>query len=220
MSDFKRYPSIENYWNMDKLIEKYVPEFDHDKVYEWRVSEKLHGANVCVCLDKNGNHSFYSRNGHELKRAHLEFLESLDFSAYYCLTYPNDCSAYLYGELIGPGIQKGVNYGDNLQFYVFDAMYEPLTDRTQWVSFEGLSNDGNYHMPYKFEIESTYKDLIDIVTGYLKNDPVTKINPIEGNIVEGFVATCKNMTYLFGHQRFNFKIKHPGFDERKKKSAL
>lgn len=103
-------------------------------------TEKLHGTNCGICLHPDGSVEFHGRNHSFGSIAPDEpWVESPrhEFDAYgfrnWCVNNierPAGVVAALYGEFVGPGIQKGINYGPEKRFVVFAGK-----QNSEWMPF-------------------------------------------------------------------------------------
>ena len=234
MPEFKRYPSIESLRNICKLIEKYNPDFDENQKMDWIVSEKLQGANVCVSIDEDGEMDLYSRNGNPLPDGYVSVIrETVDFliSDY---KFPDNLKMCIYGEIIGPGIQKGVDYGEEKQFRIFDAynvrdnVWAHKWDMLRCIKPRRFINEftsqeiflSEYIPPSSKLIDKSFNDVRTLVSGRLCQNPNSLVIEKENNVIEGFVVECATMQYITNHTRFKFKMVHPQFRERLKSSSI
>jgi Rnl2 family RNA ligase len=190
---------------MTKLLDKYYPNFDKDEKYSWVVSEKLHGSNICIS-NNDGDVNYFSRNGHPLPTNYVEVLNEYNWK----LLFEYNPSAFVYGEIVGKGIQKGVDYGEKKRLFIFDYSTEDGK-----YSFRSSVPHGFNHVPSRNVYRTSYNELIDETLKKLKTNPVTALNPVEGNTIEGDVIKCSDLPYLSEHHRFIFKVKHENFNEKK-----
>ncbi len=210
---FVRYDSLENYWNLEKIMEKYAPYFDRSRdEHHWQVVEKIHGSNVCISNMYKEGVAFFTRNGNQLPANYQTVLKKYPWERLFD-KYPT--LKFVYGEIAGPAIQKGVDYGDDKKLYIFDYFDGEKFSRIP------LFERGFDYAPLLLEqvaSKNTYDDTLTDVLGYLNTDPVSQINPKEDNVVEGYVVRCLSMPMLTDDTRFVFKVKHPKFDEKVKGS--
>lgn len=207
MNKFKRYSDLENYWNLEKIMERYNPDFDRDMPHFWHVTEKIHGSNVCVSNMYKEGPAFFTRNGNQLPADYQEVLKKYDWEFLFRL-YPG--LKFIYGEIAGPRIQKGVNYGDERKLYIFD-----YHDGEEYLRIP-RQEEGFDYVPvwYTPITKISYNDFLTWILDRLNHDPVSALNPDKGNVVEGFVVKCVSMPMLTKETRFIFKVKHPKFEER------
>lgn len=190
-------------------MEKYAPHFDRSRdTHHWQITEKIHGSNVCISNMYKEGPAFFTRNGNQLPADYQNILRRYDWEWLFA-QYP--ALKFVYGEIAGPKIQKGVDYGDERKLYIFD--YFDGEDFIRIHKFE----EGFDYAPLLLEqvaSKETYDDILADILGYLNTDPVSMINPKEGNVVEGYVVKCLSMPMLTNETRFIFKVKHPKFDEK------
>lgn len=124
---FKKYPSMDNTYQA-KSIELWKEFYPNLEEEEYVVLEKIHGTNFSIVFESEGTPYFASRNrvldpdedffglrdvvlggGHELLMDRFVQLASDENTVY-----------QLYGELFGPGVNKGVLYGKKKDFRLFD----------------------------------------------------------------------------------------------------
>ena len=207
VNKFIRYNSLENYWNLDRIMEKYAPDFDKDESHHWLVTEKIHGSNVCISNMYKEGPAYFTRNGNQLPSNYQTVLKAYDWEWLF-VTYPK--LKFVYGEIAGPKIQKGVDYGDEKKLYIFD-----YSDGEDYIAIPKQELGFDY-APIWFQAYPvwTYDDIVNHLLNFLDTDPHTQINPKEDNVVEGFVVKCVSMPMLTKETRFAFKVKHPKFDEK------
>lgn len=96
------------------------PEFDLLATTPWHFTEKIDGTNIRIIWDGYKVEVRGRTDAANFKQSHLDFLYSL---------FPEELleqkfgvtSAVIYGELFGPGIQKGGGDYGPLQFNAFDV---------------------------------------------------------------------------------------------------
>ncbi len=124
---FKKYPSIENSYH-SKSIERWIGFFPELKNEQYIVLEKIHGTNFSIIFEPGQKPCLASRN--RLLEPDEDFFGIQDavFSDAHqgLMNYfehqanTREAVFQLYGELFGPGINKGVFYGDKRSFLFFD----------------------------------------------------------------------------------------------------
>ena len=207
INKFIRYNSLENYWNLERVMEKYAPDFDKTESHHWLITEKIHGSNVCISNMYKEGPAFFTRNGNQLAANYQSVLKSYDWEWLF-VTYPS--LKFVYGEIAGPKIQRGVDYGDEKKLYIFD-----YSDGEKYIRIPKEEMGFDY-APIWFLAYPvwSYNDIVSHLLKFLDTDPCTQINPKEDNVVEGFVVKCVSMPMLTQETRFAFKVKHPKFDEK------
>lgn len=120
MPEFKAFPSIEQFHNLVKAAEKW-PDFYPDEVV-YRAKVKLHGTNAAIGVH-NGEAFAQSRNN-IVTEGHFGFAEFVKQKADKFKKFP-DC--YIYGEWVGPGIQKKVacNQLPSKRYCIFAIYVDP-----------------------------------------------------------------------------------------------
>lgn len=222
------------YAKMGYSVSKWNPSAKDLRLFkrEWVVTEKVHGANFCVIVDKGsvqfakrkelveGNFFNYRSIADELRAKCLQLCQELK----------ND-SIRVYGELFGGiyphpdvkadvsavPVQEGVYYSPGLHFMVFDVadMAGRFFDFDMWTVacdkigvlrtqelFRGKLEDA---MNYEVGFETTIPPLLGLPN-------------IEDNIAEGIVvkpAESFTITTEKGVVRPVFKVKIPDFSEGK-----
>ena len=169
---FKKYSKIINSYDTEFLdkVREVVPKNEI-----WCVTEKLHGTNFSLLKDgKFGRKSNILKEDENFYN-YQEYKETLVEIAN--RTFEKIPKAVqIYGEFFGPGIQKGVDYGTEKQFKIFDVRLANST----FVS--------------SYNLYSLLKDTVPYLTsGPLEhclnypNDKISTINPSKDNIMEGVV---------------------------------
>lgn len=122
---FRKFESIENTYNRKNISKILMNGYDKG---QWMVTEKLHGANFSIYIDKAVVIGFGSRNqfvdGSFYDSADLqkELKEGIEKSFDGYLKNLKDAEIIIYGELVGSRIQKEVYYCDDVMFYMFDVV--------------------------------------------------------------------------------------------------
>lgn len=134
------YPSIESVWKREgkHLVPGQVRQSEHALIRDWLVTEKIDGMNIRLIFSEAGLDIRGRTDNAQFKQAWLDFLRSLvDVErAKEVLRHPSrpDWNVTVYGELFGPGIQKGGTCADGLQFRAFDILY----GGTVWANYEAV----------------------------------------------------------------------------------
>lgn len=123
---FIKFPSIENTYNSKELAWVIT---NTPVNAEWVATEKLHGSNFSFNVDKSGEVKLASRNGftdegffgYGSSEDYAVMIEKVKNMAKVLMPEDSidDAQITLFGELVGPKIQKGVYYGDDKRFYAF-----------------------------------------------------------------------------------------------------
>jgi len=216
---FVRFSEIENYKYIPKIVDKYTDDIDlANDVEEFHISEKIHGSSICISNKYKDGPRYFTRNGHLLPTKYKEVMDGYDWKSFFDLNTDID---FAYGEIAGQGIQKGVDYGDKA-FYIFDFKDNEGKYHTfQYYTIDIASEFKPFqYAPVHSIVKTTFNKLVETLTASLEGDQtkiVSFINPIEGNIIEGYVVRCLSRPKLTGLSRYIFKIKHQNFDEMVRK---
>lgn len=209
---FEKYNSLENYWNLEKTMSLYAKDFNLDRTRTWLVTEKIHGSNVCISNKYKEGPAFFTRRGNQLPADYQEVLRGYDWEYFFKMHPSVD---YAYGEIAGPGIQKGVNYGEKRKLYLFDIKTEDgeyITNFNRPTYYTRL--DGFDYVPIVYDVQGSYNMIKKLCIGLMNYDLISRIHHEEGNIAEGVVVRCISMPMLTDETRFIYKVKHPRFDEK------
>ena len=207
----------------------------------WVAREKLHGANFSFTGDLNGDSyiswSFNSRRQKlEIDEPFHGFYdlfekfqkENILTSAYFYARgcYPTYSKIQFFGELVGPTISKGlkVDYGSELDFYVFDIKVYNNRDQGIYVpdylveticEAAGLKmapklGEGTFEELSKIsrEFESVAKDIDSSYSG------LYVVEPPKNNPAEGFVLMPDEPVFMPNGSRLAFKFKSDRFSEK------
>lgn len=129
MATFRKWPSIENTYQQQHIDWWLLRHPELAKI-DYIITEKLDGANVQICAEPDGEISYGTRNGFASGAALFgwpanapEVVGNLDMvlSTIKATAHLAESDATLYGEIYGPGVQKGVNYGDSKGVAFFGA---------------------------------------------------------------------------------------------------
>ncbi|WP_052507050.1 RNA ligase family protein [Desulfonatronovibrio magnus] len=124
---FKKYPSMDNTYQI-KSIERWKEFHPNLEEEEYIVLEKIHGTNFSIIFDPGSTPYFASRN--RVLEPEEDFFglrevvlaDDHNFLMDHFIRKANDenMSWQVYGELFGPGVNKGVFYGKKRDFRLFD----------------------------------------------------------------------------------------------------
>lgn len=129
------YHKIETLFERDEKTHKVFPDKIRNQVYgifkSWQFTEKIDGTNIRV-IWQDGKLTFGGKTDKAQLPADLvKYLyETISIDKMREI-FP-DCSAVVYGEGYGAGIQKGGSYSKTKQFIVFDV----LVDNKWWLNWE------------------------------------------------------------------------------------
>ena len=204
---FEKYSKIINSYKDDFLIKamQEVPELE-----KWVVTEKLHGCNFSFLLGEDGVVKHCSRNqvlnmedkfyNHRILQKYHEAIRAIkQFSGAKVIQ--------VYGEYVGPNIQKGINYGDE-DFYGFDIKLDG-----EYIPFYGV----RLYLR-KFGI----KEVPVLYVGSLKecleypNEFDSKVLGEKDNICEGIVIKPMIPYYTKAGERIILKSKNDKWAEKAK----
>ncbi|MGB0387827.1 MAG: RNA ligase family protein [Ardenticatenaceae bacterium] len=218
---FNKYPSIENHYRKPS-IDWFLDQFPELKEETFAIQEKIHGSNIQFIFTpgddagrkpaevqlasrskrlKPGENFFGVR---QLLPKYRELTEMLAERS-----QKEGIAINLYGEIFGPGVQKGVNYGREKRILFFD-----------------VAIDGKWLAPAEMEqflagYEQFLIPTIKVVQGLEsaineEAEIVSKVNPVAGNIVEGIVIKPRNKAYVTSHgDIFMLKKKNKKFEEKR-----
>lgn len=122
---FKKWPSIENSYRQ-KFIDVFLTEFPELAKETFIVTEKIHGANIQFYFEPGKPYRIGSRNQwvdssfynvSEVLPEYEEFFKDAQYMA-----DGTKETWRVFGELFGPKIQKGVDYGEKRRIRLFGLM--------------------------------------------------------------------------------------------------
>lgn len=217
MNKFCRWPRIENSYQQ-KFIDRFLSEFPELEEETFVITEKLHGSSVQVFFSPNepwkvGKRTAFLGDGEKFFGIHEVLPEyGTIFERIQEHVNLGTYTLRLFGELCGPGIQKGIDYGKKKRIFFFGYMIDDAL-----MPFEDFQNRASF-----FDFEDHLVPIVGIVTGLnvaLEFDPefVSRLNPIEGNLCEGVVMQPFKKAYTNrGGKRFMLKKKNEKFAEKAK----
>lgn len=224
MTLFRKFPSIENHYQKGHINAwlKYHPELTD---LQYVIQEKIHGSNLQL--------SFIPHSDTELGRMVIgtrnNVLPGDDsfFGVRACLeNYKTELDILqawadalgvivrVYGEFFGGNIQKGVNYGKDKRFLIFD-----MEQNGKWLSFVEMAG-----MLAGLGLDHMIVPVLGVVNGLeeaLAFDPnrqSTLFETEERNIMEGVVIKLYDTVIVDGHGS-PFVLKHKTQEFMDKKSA-
>lgn len=205
---FEKYASIENSYR-EKFIEMIRGTEAAKDI--WYISSKIHGSNFSIIYDGN-EFKFASRSGileqgvgffgyQEVVKDKLEAVKII----YSILSVDKEPEELvIYGEIFGPGIQKGVNYGSKKDFRYFDIKVDG-----RWLDQDELDRfeSDNFKMvpvlgKGTFEEVLNWNEIFDSVILGVPNNPE-----------EGIVLKPNKTAFIDEDHRIILKKKHPKFSE-------
>jgi len=214
---FISWPSIENHYNR-KFVNYFLELYPELAEEEFIITEKLHGSNFQFAFAPNEDFRVASRKRYLDKDSNFQGVSIFELMERYSLflqAFQNYSGAYgkeirLYGELIGPKIQKGIYYGKERQVKFFGMRFND-----ELVSWKILED----YVP-----EDLLVPIIGKVTGLetvlgFSTEFKSRVAEIDTpNICEGIVIQPFSRVYRDLHGvYFLIKKKNEAFLETKKK---
>jgi len=228
----RRYKRIDGVWQ-EKTI-TYIKEkgFTNPEI-EWCITEKVHGSNFAIYIDQSeiqfAKRSHFLEEGENffqfpraIDKILFKFQEMWDFMVLGGLIIEE---MVIYGELCGGWyphpevknvgsvrkIQKGVWYHPDIQFYIFDMMFDG----------EFINHETMCELCERFELlhakilfRGTYEDCAKYSNKFQTLIPKWLDLPeIEGNICEGFVLKPISIQRYEDGDRVILKSKNDIFKE-------
>jgi len=218
---FKKWPRIENSYQQ-KFINVFLAEFPELAEETFVVTEKLHGSCVQICFEpgkpwKVGKRTAFLAEGEKFFGIHdvLPEYEPI-FGRIQEHVNLGTYALRLFGELCGPGIQKGVDYGQRKRIFFFGYMIDDelmpfcaFRDHARFLDFE------EYLVPV-VGLVGNLREALELDAEF-----VSKVNPVEGNLCEGIVLQPYRKAYTnAGGKRFLLKKKNGRFLEKAKAKKL
>jgi hypothetical protein len=123
------YPSIESVWKREGklLVHGNVRQPENELVCSWIITEKVDGMNIRLGFSEAGLDIRGRTDNAQFKQTWLDFLKGLvdveKAKDILCHPTREDWQVTVYGELYGPGIQKGGTCTPELSFRAFDVLY-------------------------------------------------------------------------------------------------
>jgi len=242
---FIKFPSIDNFYQ-EKIISYWLTKFPELKDECFVITEKIHGTNFQLIVTPT-DVKFASRNnlvdpnnffsaGSLIVPKLQTFIERLHelFNSYNLKAQQELKVINVFGEFFGPGIQRGVYYGD-YGYRVF-AVYmvienhnysksSPKRVERRWLSYGEVGNLISYYLGLNpDELQVPYIAMVDGLEAALNFDCRfnSKLVDVEGeNICEGIVITPMYTEYVDEHgSRFAIKKKNKEFMEKSKAPTL
>jgi Rnl2 family RNA ligase len=214
---FKKYPSILNHYR-SKEINWWVQQHPDLLTAEYEVQEKIHGANIQLIFSPNEPLVVCSRNRvlaededfygvKALLSQELDgFVDQMQFVA------DNSETISFYGEIFGPGIQRGIDYGSEKRVVFFDVALsgESLAPVFSRLIFKNI--DPGLYIP-QLAVVNGLQNALDFNTKLIS--AFGPDNP--ENVIEGVVIKPLNAVYQSPQgSRFYIKKKNEAFKEKAK----
>ena len=218
-----QYPKIETIFNRDPITHRVYnevrcPEFN--LVREWLITEKLDGTNIRVTLNCGGTVRYDGRTDNAVLPAPLLAVlrEKLPASLVAAAFDPGT-DAILFGEGIGPKIQKGSNLSPNYDFVLFDVVVfngcRIETNKHWWLDWANVRDVASKLNLKTVPVLCTYSgDLKYENLARLVNMPSCFANQNGGNInyqQEGVVARTFPQLFNRRGSRVMWKLKNSDF---------
>ena len=192
MGEFQKWPSIDNSYqekNISRWIEREPGLFHCD----YEITSKLDGSNISFYFNKKEMKVFSRNNrigdGDSFFGVWdvIKGREYVDFFNYLKNVMIGDIqSIQVYGEIVGPGIQKRINYGDK-----------------KFIRFFGICINDILQSPYvsrEFIPEELYVPIMGIAKGLTEalawNENFVEPLSVNGDISEGIVIKPYNKVYI------------------------
>lgn len=213
---FAKYPSIENHYQqkwIDQFVEKFGKELTEAK---YVITEKIHGANIQLIFNP-GFDDFHIASRNQMTDVGFynvgDVLETMDLKPFQQWADHLDKQIHLYGELFGPGIQKGVNYGGKKRILFFDMRIDgillPQREFEDFFVYRGMEDMTVPVLHYAMNLEQALNT--DTVFNSLLYD--AEDNECEGIVIKPWE---KNF-YSNAGSLFYIKKKNTKFAEKTKK---
>lgn len=215
--EFKKYPSIENSYR-EKFINGFLTLHPELLTVEYIITEKIHGANFQICFESNQPWRYGKRTA--FLKEDEKFYDAWNVVGQYESIFRNiqgwidvgkiQSPARLFGELCGPGIQKGVSYGKEKQVRFFDMMIgDQLLAPFDFRIVAIAGGFRSFLVPEVTRVQGLQAALdYDVELDSL-------LSPTGGNICEGVViAPLAKAYYDTRGRRFCLKKKNERFTEK------
>lgn len=229
VNKFQKYKSIENSYR-DKFITDMLSYNPLYHTCSYVATEKIHGANfqfnfkndvlggIGVSFGKRSallgsDESFYNYQAVVNKQEYKDLIHNV------CTFMRNTGidSLILYGELAGPGVQSGVEYGDQKFFKFFDMCIDDkyITPKDFYLIMDDLGAS-NLTVPVVAKFET-----LDEALSFEVEGKESIVFPKEGNVWEGVVIKPWEVIAVNKDEEqvlFYIKKKDPKFADKQKKS--
>lgn len=213
---FKKYPSIENSYRK-KFIDGFLTMYPELLTTTYIITEKIHGANIQIYFEPDkpwrcGKRTAFLKEEvkfydiwNVISKYENHFIKLQQLVDRQCI------SIRLYGELFGPGIQKGVTYGNEKRIAFFDVTVNDELLSPQDFRRNIFSTIAEHTVPVITTVDGLQAALdFNVEFNSL-------LNPIEGNFCEGVViAPLDKVYYDKLGRRFCLKKKNEKFMEKVK----
>lgn len=217
---FQKWPKIQNSYQQ-KFIDVFLAEFPELAEETFVITEKLHGSCLQIFFQPNqpwqvGKRTAFLADGEKFFGVRDVLPEYELFFEYIQATVNvSGVSIRLFGELVGPGIQKGVNYGPRKKPFFFGYMINDVLQ--PWQRFRGFADAHDFShllVPVISEFDSLEATLA-VDTGF--NSKLTSPDYEGENVAEGVVIQPLCRVYVNnGGKTFLLKKKNEKFLEKSK----
>jgi Rnl2 family RNA ligase len=221
MTEFKKYSSMENTYQ-NKFIRGFLQEYPELLKVEYEITEKIHGSNLNITFMPNEPWRYGKRTSYLAEDAKFFGYQEVAAQEQYQQVFrtiqqwmddgKTGSPFRLFGELFGPGINKGIDYGPEKQIRFYDIMEAgQLSPPCEFriIAFKG----GFQHLLVpRVGLVRGLQAALDFDTEF-----PTLINPKEGNLCEGVVIKPYDGVYYDKRGKwFCLKKKNEKFMEKAK----
>ena len=214
---FQKYPSITNHYNTKDIYGwlRYHPELAQQK---YVIQEKIHGSNIQLIFTPNEDVVICSRNQvipendsfFGVREVVSQMAADLNKIQWCANSYRHVIRVY--AEFFGPGIQKGVEYGDEKRILIFDVEING-----RWLSFyEFQTFMENYDVSHLMVPVLGFADSLEEALAFNVDINSTLLETDEVNIMEGGVIKPRYKVFRSPEgSTFYLKKKTDAFMEKK-----
>lgn len=223
MESFRKYPSIDNHYR-EKEIQYWIQHHPEIETVKYVLQEKIHGSNFQILITKD-KVQYFSRNRelapdesfYDYQSVMEKYLPTFKVIQEESLTNTIE-SIRIYGELFGSNIQKGVDYGIEKQFRVFDICindeFEP------YLAVSCMMEDLLFN-EFDFVPIIGYADSLQEAVDFEVEGVDSKVLGIENNNIEGIVIKPYDTCFLNQDgSPFYLKKKASKFMEKQKAKKI
>jgi len=216
--DLVKFPKIQNLYNIDKYEGIWLCK-------TVAIQEKLHGTQTRIGFSRDGviigsRRTLLSEDWTGQKDQ-FQVCSKIAIPVWEKLlrehTILDTHNITIFGEFVGPAIQKGIYYGDNRDFYAFDIVLSNLeTSEEDWLNVIDLNIFcdlwGLKHVPFL----GIHKPSIDLFNELYADNSLV-VPDVDNNVIEGIVIKAYPMQYdLYGNPVYA-KHKNDAWGETTKK---
>lgn len=206
------YPKIETLYKRTEDFKVNTSQIrceEFTMLNKWYVTEKLDGQNIRIEFDcDNDTVKFAGRSeAADLHKDLISYLEKTFLVPDWKNIFSTTGTVELYGEGIGPGIQKGSNLSKEKSFVLFDVRIGHW-----WLEPEDVKNIAK-QFNIQYVPEFGFMNMLEIVelvrNGF--NSLLAKQNTGTDHPAEGIIAKAKPGLKFRNGARLMFKLKHSDF---------